>query len=47
MNIIPFVALLIVAYSMHRRQSILYYLIAIDGLMLLKAICGSIAMIFF
>jgi hypothetical protein len=47
MNIIPFVSLLIVAYSMHRRQSILYYLIAIDGLMLLKAVCGSIAMTFF
>jgi hypothetical protein len=47
MNVIPFVALLVVAYSMHRRQSILYYLIAIDGLMLLKAVCGSIAMTFF
>lgn len=47
MNVIPFVALLVVAYSMHRRQSILYYLIAIDGLMLLKGLCGSIAMTFF
>lgn len=47
MNIIPFVSLLLVAYSMHKRQSILYYLIAIDGLMLLKAVCGSLSMIFF
>jgi hypothetical protein len=47
LNIIPFILLLIVAYSMHKRQSILYYLIAIDGLMLLKAVCGSIAMFFF
>lgn len=47
LNVIPFILLLIVAYSMHRRQSILYYLIAIDGLMLIKAICGSIAMTFF
>jgi hypothetical protein len=47
MNVIPFVALLLVAYSMHRRQSILYYLIAIDGLMLVKAVCGCIAMTFF
>jgi hypothetical protein len=47
MNVIPFIGLLVVAYSMHRRQSILYYLIIIDGLMLVKAVCGSIAMTFF
>lgn len=47
MNIIPFALLLIVAYSMHRRQSIFYYLAVIDGLMLVKGFCGSIAMIFF
>lgn len=47
MNIIPFASLLIVAYSMHRRQSIFYYLAVIDGLMLLKGFCGSIAMLFF
>lgn len=40
LNIIPFVALLIVAYSMHKRKNILYYLIIIDGLLLLKAACG-------
>ena len=41
-NTIPFILLIIVAYSMHRRKSILYYLAIIDGLMLVKAICGSI-----
>lgn len=46
-NLIPFISLLIVAYSMHRRQSIFYYLAIIDGLMLLKGICGSVAMSFF
>jgi 4-hydroxybenzoate polyprenyltransferase len=43
-NIIPFILLIIVAYSMHRRKSILYYLAIIDGLMLTKAICGIIGM---
>ncbi len=47
MNIIPFVLLLLVAYSMYRRQSIFYYLVIIDGLMLVKGCCGSLAMIFF
>jgi 4-hydroxybenzoate polyprenyltransferase len=41
-NTIPFILLIIVAYSMHRRKSILYYLAIIDGLMLAKAICGTI-----
>jgi hypothetical protein len=41
-NTIPFLLLIIVAYSMHRRKSILYYLAIIDGLMLIKAICGIV-----
>ena len=41
-NTIPFILLIIVAYSMHRRKSILYYLAIIDGLMLVKALCGTI-----
>lgn len=44
-NTIPFILLIIVAYSMHRRKSILYYLAIIDGLMLVKAICGIFGMI--
>jgi 4-hydroxybenzoate polyprenyltransferase len=45
MNAIPFILLIIVAYSMHRRKRILYYLAIIDGLMLVKAICGITGMI--
>lgn len=47
LNIVPFAALIAVAWSMHRRQSILYYLVIIDGLMLVKALCGTIAMHYF
>ena len=42
-NTIPFISLLIVAYTLIFRKSILYYLIVVDGLMLLKAICGVVA----
>lgn len=42
-NTIPFILLLTVAYSMHRRKPILFYLIVIDGLMLLKGVCGILA----
>ncbi len=47
LNTLPFLLLLTVAYSMHKRKSILYYLIVIDGLMLVKAFCGTMAMIYF
>ena len=47
LNLIPFILLIIVAFSMKRRRPILYYLAIIDGLMLVKALCGSIAMIYF
>lgn len=47
LNAIPFILLITVAYSMHRRKPLLYYLAIIDGLMLIKAICGSIAMKYF
>ncbi len=45
LNAIPFILLLLVAYSMHRRKSILYYLMVIDGLMLVKAVCGIMGML--
>ena len=44
--LIPFFLLLIVSYSMYRQKSIFYYLIVIDGLVLIKAICGILAMQF-
>jgi hypothetical protein len=46
-NVLPFLLLILVAYSLHSRKSVLYYLIIIDGLMLIKAICGSLATIYF
>lgn len=46
-NTIPFVLLLIVAYSLHQRKSIFYYLTIIDGLMFIKAICGAVGMLYF
>jgi 4-hydroxybenzoate polyprenyltransferase len=46
-NTIPFILLLWVIYSLHQRKSIFYYLITIDGLMLVKAICGIAGMIWF
>ena len=42
-NSIPFVLLVIVSWTMTSRKSILYYLAVIDGLMLLKALCGIFA----
>ena len=47
LNSLPFIALIMVAWSMQRRKSIFYYLIVIDGLMLLKAICGLVAKVYF
>lgn len=47
LNTIPFCLLLYVAYSLQQRRSIQYYLAVIDGQMLVKAICGIIAVKFF
>lgn len=44
-NTIPFILLIFVAYSMSKRKSIIYYLAVIDGLMLVKAICGSLGIL--
>lgn len=46
-NTIPYILLITVSTQMHRRKSILYYLAIIDGLMLLKAVCGAIGMLGF
>jgi len=45
-NMIPFVLTIIVAYSMNKRKNIFYYLVVIDGLILVKALCGIIGMQF-
>lgn len=46
LNLVPFACLLVVAYTLQRRKAILYYLVVIDGLLLIKALCG-IAGIYF
>ncbi|MBK7085412.1 MAG: hypothetical protein IPH53_12425 [Flavobacteriales bacterium] len=47
LNTLPFPLVFAVAYSLRRRRSIMYYLVVVDGLLLVKAICGGIAMRFF
>jgi hypothetical protein len=44
-NLVPFVLTALVAYSMNKRKNIFYYLIVIDGLILVKALCGITAML--
>ena len=44
--LVPFLFLLIVSYSMYREKSIFYYLIVIDGLVMLKALSGILAIQF-
>lgn len=47
MNTIPFLFLLWVAWSLRKRRPLLYYLSVVDGLMLIKAVCGIIAITYF
>jgi hypothetical protein len=47
LNVIPFALMIIVGYSLRKRRSLLYYLTVVDGLMLAKAICGTIAIKYF
>ena len=44
-NLIPFILTIMISFSMHTRKRILYYLIVIDGLILVKAICGIVGTI--
>ncbi len=43
LNMIPFAAFIAVSITLRRKRSLLYYLTVVDGLMLLKAVCGIIA----
>jgi hypothetical protein len=43
LNLLPFLLTLLVACSMQHRKKIMYYLIVIDGLILVKALCGILA----
>lgn len=42
-NLVPFALTLCIALSMHKPRPILYYLVVIDGMLLVKAICGITA----
>lgn len=44
LNTVPFICLLVVAFLLQQRRSIFFYLLVIDGLMLVKALCGSVGM---
>jgi 4-hydroxybenzoate polyprenyltransferase len=46
LNVLPFLLLLLVTWSMQRRKNIFFYLIVIDGLVFLKAVCGIAGMAF-
>lgn len=46
LNLLPFVSLLSVAFALQKPKSVLFYLIVIDGLLLLKAICGILGSYF-
>jgi hypothetical protein len=43
-NVVPFAGFAAVAYALRRKRSILFYLAVVDGLMLLKGVCGSVSM---
>ncbi|MGU9940328.1 hypothetical protein ACNFNZ_17320 [Empedobacter brevis] len=45
--LIPIICLAVFAFKLNRPKSILYYLIAIDGMILLKAVCGILSVILF
>lgn len=47
LNTLPFLLCIAIALELLKRQSIYFYLVIIDGLMLVKALCGSLAMLFF
>ncbi len=42
-NLVPFALTLYIALSMHKPRPILYYLVVIDGMLFIKAICGIVA----
>lgn len=43
LNAIPFLLLCYIAFTMQQRKNILYYLIVIDGVLLVKSLCGITA----
>lgn len=47
LNSIPFLLMILLAYKLRVKRNLMYYLVYVDGLMLLKGICGMLAMKFF
>ena len=47
LNSIPFLLMILLAYKLGVKRNLMYYLVYVDGLMLLKGICGIVAMRFF
>lgn len=45
MNAVPFLALAWVIFALRKRRSLLYYLMVVDGLLLVKALCGSLSVL--
>jgi hypothetical protein len=45
-NILPFLLTIYFAYTLHKKKSLLFYLMAIDGIIMFKALCGIIAVQF-
>lgn len=43
LNVVPFIAFIAVARSLRRKRPLMYYLTVVDGLLLLKALCGIAA----
>ncbi|MBL7726360.1 MAG: UbiA family prenyltransferase, partial [Dinghuibacter sp.] len=44
---VPFLFLVLMANSLSQRRTILFYLVVIDGLMLVKALCGIVSALYF
>lgn len=47
LNVVPFAGFVAIAFALRRKRSILFYLVVVDGLLLVKAVCGSVAMRWF
>jgi 4-hydroxybenzoate polyprenyltransferase len=44
---IPYLLLIIISTSLNKERNLLFYLAAVDGLMLIKAVCGIVSVSFF
>jgi len=45
-QLIPYLLLILILFNLRQQKSLLYYLMAVDGLLFAKAICGIISIIF-